>query len=267
MTRYAIGDIQGCHDSLEKLLSVIDFAPEKDQLWLVGDVVNRGPKSLETLRKIFSMKDSVKLVLGNHDLHLISLDAGCGKIRDDDTVNEILEAPDREALVSWLRAQPLMYVEDKYVMVHAGVLPDWTIPQAQACAQEVEAHLRGSDYRLFLENMYGSNPTKWNEELQGWERLRIIVNAFTRMRVCQKNGELDFKFKGEPKDLADNLVPWFKATSSRDKKFKVLFGHWSALGVYIGESVVGLDSGCVWGGKLTAIRLEDNEIFQVDYCG
>jgi bis(5'-nucleosyl)-tetraphosphatase (symmetrical) len=152
-------------------------------------------------------------------------------------------------------------------MVHAGVLPDWTIPQAQACAQEVEAHLRGSDYRLFLENMYGSNPTKWNEELRGWERLRIIVNAFTRMRVCQKNGELDFKFKGEPKDLADNLVPWFKATSSRDKKFKVLFGHWSALGVYIGESVVGLDSGCVWGGKLTAIRLEDNEIFQVDYCG
>ena len=267
MARYAIGDIQGCHDSLENLLSVIDFKPAKDQLWLVGDVVNRGPKSLETLRKIFSMKDSVKVVLGNHDLNLISLDAGFGKIRDDDTLNEILEAPDRETLVSWLRAQPLMYVEDNYVMVHAGILPSWGILEAQACAKEVEAHLSGPDYQLFLENMYGSKPTKWNEELQGWERLRIIVNAFTRMRACQKNGELDFKFKGKPKDLADNLVPWFKANSSRDKKFKVLFGHWSALGVYIGESVVGLDSGCVWGGKLTAIRLEDNEIFQVDYCG
>lgn len=261
MPTYAIGDVQGCYDELRQLLSQLPFR-SADRLWFVGDLVNRGPKSLEVLRFVADLGDRAVVVLGNHDLHLVSQHAGCERSRRDDTFREVLSAPDAKLLVSWLRARPMMHIEGRYAMVHAGLLPQWTIEKAVALGKEVEAALAGPDYQAFLAHMYGSHPDEWRDSLQGWDRLRVIVNAMTRLRFCTPAGKMDFRAKGNRPP--PGLVPWF--TGRRDP-VAIVCGHWSALGLKLDERLAALDSGCVWGGMLTAMRLEDRALFQVPCPG
>jgi bis(5'-nucleosyl)-tetraphosphatase (symmetrical) len=263
MATYAVGDIQGCYHELEQLLSVIQFDQEKDQLWLVGDLVNRGADSLSVLRLIKAMGDSAITVLGNHDLHLLAVAAGVAELHHSDTLDEILEAPDREELLNWLRQQRMLHVQDNFVLLHAGLLPGWTVQQAQALAHEVEQALRGADYVTFLEKMYGNIPHQWEDALTGYQRLRVITNALTRMRICTLQGEMQFKFKGELGDVPEGYLPWFEVPQRASAGAAVVFGHWSALGLIAQPNVIALDTGCLWGGTLTAIRLEDRKLFQV----
>ncbi|HEX9396960.1 MAG TPA: symmetrical bis(5'-nucleosyl)-tetraphosphatase [Burkholderiales bacterium] len=258
MATFAIGDVQGCFDELRKLLEIISFHKKKDRLWFVGDLVNRGPKSLEVLRFVRDLGARAITVLGNHDLHLVTQYEGFERPRKDDTFQDVLEAPDARDLVDWLRARPLMHGGEGCAMVHAGLLPQWTIDKALALAAEVEAALQAADYRNFLQNMYGSKPAEWREDLEGWDRLRVIVNAMTRMRFCTARGKMEFHAKGEKPPRG--FRRWFD--TYRGKK-TVIFGHWSQLGLTTGERHVGLDSGCVWGGQLTALRLEDRALYQL----
>lgn len=263
MATYAIGDVQGCHDALKRLLDIMRFDPPRDALWFVGDLVNRGPRSLEVLRLVRSLDANATMVHGNHDLHLLSLDAGYGRPRPDDTLDEVLAAPDRDELMAWLRAQPLMYVAGRYALVHAGLLPQWDVAGARALASEVEAAMRAPDYRSFFATMYGSEPASWSEALAGAARLRVIVNAMTRMRFCTPQGTMEFHHKGGLADAPAGHLPWFDAPGRRSVSHTILCGHWSTLGLLRRGDVLALDTGCVWGGALSAIRLDDSALFQV----
>jgi bis(5'-nucleosyl)-tetraphosphatase (symmetrical) len=260
MATYAIGDVQGCADELDALLGRIGFDLARDRLWFVGDLVNRGPKSLEVLRRVRALGDAAVVVLGNHDLHLVCHAEGLWRRRADDTLDEVLAAADGAELVAWLRARPLMHLEGRYAMVHAGLLPQWSLGRARELAREVEAALQGPKYRDFLANMYGSKPDRWDDALAGHDRLRVIVNAMTRLRFCTADGRMEFREKGRTPPRG--FSAWFDARAAREEP-AVVCGHWSALGVKLTERLVALDSGCVWGGSLSALRLEDRALFQV----
>lgn len=265
MATYAIGDIQGCYDSLLKLLEHCAFDPNHDKLWLVGDLVNRGPKSLETLRLIKSLGPAALTVLGNHDLYLLMIAEGGAKFRGkDDTLQAILDAPDCAELLNWLRHQPLCHTEGEFCLVHAGLLPQWTAERARELAREVEAALQGPDYGQFIRNLWGSEPAGWSDQLTGWPRLRVIVNAMTRMRFCTVDGIMEFKAKGTLAKAPSGHIPWFDLPGRKSADSVLVTGHWSALGLKITLNLLALDSGCLWGGHLTAVRLEDRQVFQVD---
>jgi len=263
MAIYAVGDIQGCYTELQKLLEQIRFDPESDQLWLVGDLVNRGPESLQVLRLVKSLGESAITVLGNHDLHLLAVAEGAAQLQRGDTLDEVLAASDRDELLHWLRNQRLLHAEDGYVLVHAGLLPQWTVKQAASLAREVENALRSADYGVFLSRMYGNVPHSWEDDLSGFKRLRVIVNAFTRMRICTPQGEMEFRFKGEVEQIPKGHMPWFEVPDRASADATVIVGHWSALGLKIEANVIALDTGCLWGGSLSAIRLEDRQLFQI----
>ncbi len=264
MAIYAIGDIQGCYNEFRQLLDQIRFDPAHDRLWLVGDLVNRGPGSLQVLRFVRSLGDRAISVLGNHDLHLVAVHAGIGKLHHSDTLDEVLKAPDREELIRWLRQQKLAHLDNGHLLVHAGVLPTWTAEQAVALANEVETVLRGDNYVDFIAHMYGNNPHGWADDLEGYTRLRTITNAFTRLRICTPQGQMEFKFKGEVPNIPDGYLPWFEVPKRKTRDTTVIFGHWSALGLVQRKHVIALDTGCLWGGPMTAIRLEDRALFQVE---
>lgn len=264
MTTYAIGDLQGCHAEFVELLEALDFDPRRDRLWLAGDLVNRGPGSLACLREVMALGEAARVVLGNHDLHLLCVAEGVEPARKRDTFAEVLQAPDRGPLLEWLRNRPLLHVDGRFAMVHAGLLPDWSVDEARALASEVEAVLRGTGHRDFLGRLYGDQPARWNDSLQGTDRLRVIVNAMTRLRVCDSDGAMALWFKGEPGESSGGRVAWFDMPGRRSRDHTVVFGHWSALGLALRPDVLGLDSGCVWGRALTAVRLEDRALFQVD---
>lgn len=263
MAVYAVGDIQGCYSELQQLLEQIRFDPAQDQLWLVGDLVNRGPDSAQVLRLVKSLGDSAITVLGNHDLHLLAVAEGAAELHHSDTLDGLLNAPDRDELLTWLRQQRLLHEQDGYVLVHAGLLPQWSVKQARSLAHEVESALRGDDYATFLARMYGNAPHGWDDGLTGYKRLRVITNALTRMRICTPQGEMEFKFKGEVERIPQGYLPWFEVPKRASSDATVIFGHWSALGLKIQPSVIALDTGCLWGGPMSAIRLEDRQLFQV----
>jgi bis(5'-nucleosyl)-tetraphosphatase (symmetrical) len=263
MSTYAIGDIQGCFKSLENLLTEIKFDPKQDTLWFAGDLVNRGPQSLETLRFVKSLGNSHYTVLGNHDLHLLALSYNVKTGRTDDTLKPILEAPDREELLNWLRHQPLLHADKNFVMVHAGLAANWDLKKAQALAYEVENVIRSDNAEGFFQHMYGNQPDQWADDLEGYDRLRCITNFFTRMRFCHADGRLDLAFKGTVEDSPKDLMPWFKVPERKNADLQILFGHWAALGgVTNTTNVYALDTGCIWGFDLTAMRLEDGKRFK-----
>jgi len=257
MAIYAVGDVQGCYDALARLLEKLRFEPGRDRLWLVGDLVNRGPQSLETLRFVRGLGDSAVTVLGNHDLWLLALGAGQTGGRGH-TLDTVLSAPDAPELLAWLRHRPLLHHDSElgFVLVHAGIPPCWSLAQARARATELEDVLRGDQSGAFLARMRGDTPSAWSEELAGWERLRFIGNAFTRMRYCTADGALDFTANGPPGRQPAGLHPWFELPAPERSGARIVFGHWAALGRYAGGGVYGLDSGCVWGGELSALRLD-----------
>lgn len=269
MATYAIGDLQGCYDPLARLLDYIGFSPEDDRLWFVGDLVNRGPQSLEVLRFVKGLGQAAVTVLGNHDLHLVMQAEGYGKANKEDTLAAILAAPDRDELLAWLRSLPLFHAAGEFAMVHAGLLPDWDIVQAQALSDEAAAALTAPDYRDFLANMWGSEPNAWSNELVGWDRLRVVVNAMTRMRFVTPEGRMEFRApgaKGPPERGPAGCLPWFEAPGRKSAQATIVCGHWSALGFRQSDRLLALDSGCLWGGSLTAVRLEDRRVFQMP-CG
>ena len=255
MTRYAIGDVQGCHEELRALLARLKFSPDRDRLWFVGDLVNRGPRSLETLRLVRALGDNAVVVLGNHDLHLLAVVAGSQRRKKSDTLDAVLAAPDRAGLLEWLLTRPLAHSEAGDLMVHAGVVPQWTVALTLELAREVETALR-SDPRALFDHMYGNEPDRWSGELAGMERLRFVINVLTRLRVCTADGRVDLALKGAPPPPPSPLRPWFALAARRSRDARVIFGHWSALGLVLEPDVVGLDSGCVWGGALTAFDLD-----------
>ena len=263
MSLYAIGDVQGCFSALERLLAQVAFDPAHDELLFVGDLVNRGPQSLQVLRFVRDLGSRAQMVLGNHDLHLLTVAEGFSRLRDDDTLGPILAAPDRTELLDWLRAQPLALMREGWLTVHAGLLPQWSVPQALALADEVQTALRAEDYRVFLAKLYGSRPTRWDDRLQGFDRLRVIVNAMTRMRFCSASGEMEFATKGESRSAPHGFMPWFDVPGRNSATTPIVCGHWSALGHHRGATLAAIDTGCVWGGALTALRLADRAVFQV----
>ena len=259
MALYAIGDIQGCDTELGALLEAIGFSADRDRLLFVGDLVNRGPESLQALRRIRAMGDAATVVLGNHDLHLLAVALGISRVRSGDTLDEVLAAPDRKPLLEWLLHRPLLHEERalNLSLVHAGLPPQWDMPTARACAREVERALKDDPAQLF-QKMYGDEPTRWDDALAGAERLRFIVNSFTRLRYVDADGRLVLRAKGAPnKPQTKQLIPWFEAPGARWHGPRVVFGHWSTLGFLDTSAVVSLDTGCVWGGSLTALRLDD----------
>lgn len=264
MATYAIGDIQGCYHAFQALLERIAFDEKFDRLWLVGDLINRGSGSLEVLRWCHGHQDSITVVLGNHDLHALVVAEGIVAQHKGDTLTALLEAPDRDVLLGWLRQQRLMYREGDYLMVHAGLLPQWSADQAMAYAAEVESVLHGDHYLDFLRHMYGNQPDQWHDELTGMDRLRVITNAATRLRICSTQGQMEFKFKGELQDIPEGYVPWFDVPTRATQDIHVIFGHWSALGLRQRDNIYALDTGCLWGGKLTAMDLETRAIVQVE---
>jgi len=232
-------------------------------LWLVGDLINRGRGSLEVLRWCYAHQENIHVVLGNHDLHTLVVAHGFAKAHKGDTLEALLDASDCDTLLDWLRHQPLLHQNDAYLMVHAGLLPQWTVLDAIGYAREVETALQGHDYLQFLRYMYGNTPDVWSDTLIGWDRLRVITNAFTRLRLCDQDGVMDFAFKGELANVPDGLLPWFDVDNRRSSTQKIIFGHWSALGLQHRNNVFSIDTGCLWGGKLTALHLETQAIIQV----
>ncbi len=268
MAIYAIGDIQGCHDQLVHLLDTINFKTDRDRLWFTGDLVNRGPESLLTLRMIKSMDANVTVVLGNHDLHLLATAYGHLKPGKKDTIDDILAAPDREELLMWLRSRPLIHVDNDpgFAMVHAGLHPDWSLEEALSLAGEVESVLRSDKHVSFYEHMYGDKPRSWSKKLEGWSRLRFITNIFTRLRYCDNEGKARLNAKGAPGTQPKGLHPWFEIKSRRSKNSRIIFGHWSTLAVlkdYTYTNVYPLDTGCLWGGKLTALRIDEEPFTRI----
>ncbi len=269
MTEYAIGDIQGCLQPLQRLLHKVQFSPRNDCLWVVGDLVNRGPDSLEVLRFLYQMRTSLRVVLGNHDLHLLAIAYGDAAPKPGDTLDEVLQAPDCEQLLQWLRGQPLLVDEpgQNWLMVHAGLPHIWSVEQASAYAREVEAALRGEDYADFLRQFRGNLPDAWDESLQGMPRLRLICNYLLRMRLCDADGRLALRSKGPPEEAPAGYRPWYAHRRSEPER-RILFGHWSALrGHCDAPGVYALDRGCVWGGDLCMLRLADCRWFCVPGLG
>lgn len=271
MANYVIGDVQGCLDSLLKLLDKVRFNPQLDILWFAGDLVNRGPRSLDTLRFVQSLGERAHTVLGNHDLHLLALWCNSGRSHESDTIAEVVNAPDGEALVNWLRSQPLALrlpptqnTLDNGLLTHAGLLPEWSFEDALALSEEVQHVLSGPDWQTFMAELYGNKPNRWDPTLEGFDRLRLIVNVFTRMRMVRDDGKIDFKYKLEPADAPPELKPWFELAREFSGEGPILFGHWSTLGQLKNKAGYCLDTGCVWGGQLTALRLEDEAIIQVE---
>lgn len=273
MTTYVIGDLQGCYDELQQLLTEINYHPDNDHLWFVGDIVNRGPKSLECLQfvKKLSLKGKADIVLGNHDIHLLAAYCGLQKfVSKSDTLQAILEHPDVDELMDWLRQQPLMVTHPLFnsVMVHAGIPPQWSINEAQTYALELQKRLKKDDWQDYIVNhLFGSEPNKWKNSLTGHKRLRYIVNAFARMRYCDSNGKLDFDLKSVPSSSKDNeseYQPWFVFSNRRNKDYEIFFGHWSTLGAIDAYHVHSTDTGCLWGGKLTAYAMESKQRFTLD---
>jgi len=259
MAVYAIGDLQGCYDPFRRLLDELDFEPCSDTLWLTGDLVNRGPKSLKTLRFVMKLGNCVKTVLGNHDLHYLALAAG--RVRNGkrfNSLDKLLRAPDADELCDWLRRQPLAHYDDdlKTLLVHAGTLPSWGVKKTLARAAEVEDVLRSGGYENLLGKMYGDTPYRWSGSLTGAKRLRFIINCLTRMRMMRTNGKLDFSHSGPPWPARKNLLPWFEMEDRKTEQTRVVFGHWSALGLIVLPNLISLDTGCVWGRQLTAVRLD-----------
>lgn len=263
MATYAIGDLQGCFDSLQELLGETGFNKGRDRLWFVGDLVNRGPQSLEVLRFIKSLDAAAVSVLGNHDLHLLMVAEGRAKRHKEDTLSAVLDAPDRDELLAWLRQLPMTHVEGGYAMVHAGLLPSWTAAQAAELGQEVEQALRGPGWPDLMAHMYGNQPDRWSDSLAGYDRLRVIINAMTRLRICTADGRMEFSHKGRLKDIPEGYMPWFAVPGRRSADSTVICGHWSALGLRAETNLLALDTGCLWGRRLSAVRLEDRRVFQV----
>jgi bis(5'-nucleosyl)-tetraphosphatase (symmetrical) len=263
---YLIGDLQGCCDAFERLLAHIGFSPSRDRLWLLGDLVNRGPRSLATVRRLQGLGDAATCLLGNHDLHLLATAHGVRHASRGDTLDDILNAPDREALLDWLRHQRLALFETGWLMVHAGVVPQWSRDETLALAADVEAVLRGPALPDFLQEMYGNDPARWDPCLTGTARLRFTVNVLTRMRFCAADGTMDFKTKDGAGAAPEGFTPWFDAPGRRTADTPIAFGHWSTLGLLDRPHLLGLDTGCVWGGKLTAARVDGSarEIIQID---
>jgi bis(5'-nucleosyl)-tetraphosphatase (symmetrical) len=258
MALYAIGDVQGCDTELGALLQLLKFSPDRDSVWFVGDLVNRGPDSLKVLRRIRALGDAASVILGNHDLHLLAVAHGGARLRSDDTLDGILAAPDRSALLEWLQERPLLHEDPKLglCMVHAGLPPQWDLSQARGCAHELERALRRNPQKLF-DRMYGDQPDLWEKSLEGEERLRFIANCLTRLRYVDADGRLALRVKGSPKKAqSKSLIPWFEARGARWKGTRIVFGHWSTLGFFSNADVTGLDTGCVWGDRLTALRLD-----------
>ncbi|MCZ6828733.1 MAG: symmetrical bis(5'-nucleosyl)-tetraphosphatase [Gammaproteobacteria bacterium] len=265
MATYAVGDIQGCIKPLKCLLKQVSFNWEEDRLWLVGDLVNRGPDSLKTLRYVYKHRDRITMVLGNHDLHLLAVANGLRKKNRFDTLDKLLLASDREELLDWLRQQPLMHSAQGYTLVHAGLPPMWTLAQAHNYAREVETALRGPDYRKFLASMYGDTPRRWKESLCGYDRLRLITNYLTRMRFVYPNGSLDMASKGSKPNPGCKVAPWFSDKGRETKKERLIFGHWAALeGRAKGKNLYPTDTGCVWGGKLSMYCLDNQQWHSCD---
>lgn len=269
MSTYAIGDVQGCYRPLRDLLTKIQFNADHDQLWFVGDLVNRGPDSLKTLRFIRDLGDNAISILGNHDLHLLAVAYGHRDIHHrNDTFQDIVSAPDFDELIDWLRHRPMMHHDaiSGYTMVHAGLPPQWNLARAQQCANELQQVLRGDMIDSFLANMYGNKPKRWKDTLKGWDRLRFITNSFTRIRYCDKDGREDFKNNLEIGTQPEHLMPWFQVPGRQSSDLKLIFGHWATLGHYLEENIYALDSGCVWGGRLTAMRVTDEPEFYSVKC-
>jgi bis(5'-nucleosyl)-tetraphosphatase (symmetrical) len=271
MATYAIGDVQGCYQELMQLIALIKFNPQKDKLWFTGDLVNRGPQSLEVVRYIKNLEDKAVTVLGNHDLHYLAVASGTEDVKSTDTFQDILNAKDADALFNWLRHRPLIYQENEFLLVHAGIAPEWGLNTALACAKEVENILRGPDYTDFLKHLYGDLPNHWDPDLKNHDRIRVIINYCTRMRYIDAQGNLELKDKGSrARGQKGEHLPWFKLPSRLSPDIRIIFGHWAALG---GKTDTphryALDTGCCWGNALTALRLEDLCYFNVkcDYSG
>jgi bis(5'-nucleosyl)-tetraphosphatase (symmetrical) len=256
VTRYAVGDVQGCDRELRALLGRLKFSPDRDRLWFVGDLVNRGPGSLATLRLIRALGENAVVVLGNHDLHLLALAFGVHRRRKSDTLDEVLAAADRDVLLEWLITRPLAHAEGADLMVHAGLVPQWTVALTLSLAAEVAGALRREPRTLFAD-MYGDEPDRWDARLAGIDRLRFVINVLTRLRLCTADGRLDIALKGRPPPSPSPLRPWFEHPQRASRDARIIFGHWSALGLVQRDGVVGLDTGCVWGGALTALNLDD----------
>ena len=258
MALYLIGDVQGCDAALGQLLDTVAFSPSRDRLIVLGDLVNRGPASLAALRRLVALGDAAQTLLGNHDLHLLGLACGVRRPHRLDTATDVLAAPEREALLRWLRQRPLAWREHDVLMVHAGVLPSWTSAQTLALAAEVQAVLRSADWADFLQQMYGNEPDRWQGDLQGADRLRVIVNALTRLRFCTPDGRMEFATKeGGAAAAPPGYLPWFDVPGRRTAGEVLAFGHWSTMGwIENRPTLLSLDTGCVWGGCLTAVRLE-----------
>ena len=270
MSTYAIGDIQGCYTELQNLLNEINFNEKNDQLWFVGDLVNRGPKSLQTLRFIKSLGISAKIVLGNHDLHLIAASKNIRPISNKDTIKEILTADDTDELINWLKSRPLLLTDTDlgFTMVHAGIPPQWTLDAAKNFAKECESILQNEKIDDFLMHMYGDTPNIWSDSIEGYARQRFIINCFTRIRFCTINGTLDLDIKVAPGSQKKSLIPWYALPNRKTIDNKIIFGHWSTIHLGVENNfkkynVYPIDTGCLWGGQLTAMRLDDEKIFSV----
>jgi bis(5'-nucleosyl)-tetraphosphatase (symmetrical) len=268
MALYAIGDVQGCYESLRRLLDKIRFDPAHDRLWFTGDLVNRGPRSVEVLRFVASLGTQAVSVLGNHDLHLLAVAAGARTLSPRDTLQNVLAAPDRDELIGWLTARPLLHsdADTGFILVHAGLLPEWDVAQAITYARETESVLAGPRANEFFRHMYGDKPDRWQNDLTAWDRYRLIVNAFTRLRFCYPDGCAEFTHKGAPGSQPSPLIPWFAVPARKSRTARIVFGHWSLLGLWNEDGVIGLDTGCLWGRKLTGVRLSGDrrEFFSVD---
>jgi len=263
MATYVIGDLQGCLGAFRELLAHIECVPGRDHIWLAGDLVNRGEDSLGVLRWCMQHEDSVVAILGNHDLHLLAVAEGFVPPHRHDTLDDILRAPDRKKVLKWLRHRPMLHLEGQRLMVHAGLLPEWTPALARSLAEELEDALRNKGWRKFLAEMYGNEPRRWDPRLAGQDRLRLIANAMTRMRYLHPDGSMDYQHKCAPDQAPVDLFPWYAHPQRASAGAKVFFGHWSTLGLLQRENAVALDTGCLWGGKLSAYRLEDDQLFQV----
>lgn len=271
MALYAVGDVQGCVESLTRLLERIRFNPAYDRLWFTGDLVNRGPRSADVLRLVAGFGSSANTVLGNHDLHLLAVASGVEYLQQGDSLAHILSVSDSECLLTWLRLQPLFHYDEDvgYALVHAGLLPDWSVAKAAQLAREVESVIRGPRSAEFFRHMYADFPDRWDDDLTGWDRLRMVVNGLTRIRFCYPDGRMDYEYKGSPANVGSSqLLPWFKIPFRHSRGERIVFGHWSLLGLWNENGLIGLDTGCVWGGYLTAARLQPGpvEFFRVP-CG
>lgn len=262
MSTYAIGDVQGCYEPLQRLIDEIKFDPSQDRLWFVGDLVNRGPDSLSVLRWVKSLGDRAITVLGNHELHLLAVALGLRPQKGSDTIISILAAPDGDELLDWVRHRPLLHRENPFVLVHAGLLPRWTITEAATYAAEAHRALQ-DDHRALLSELYNRRADHWDDSLTGLPRLAAVTAVLTRLRTCTPDGMPDYAYNGPLSSLPPDRIPWFRVPIRRNTGGTIIFGHWAALGLHIEDTVIGLDSGCVWGHALTAVRLEDRQVFQV----